>query len=92
MAKETEEIMPLKVRIVQSYVWFHTQTGQRVSIYGACPWGSPSEQKYWEKRQVGWTVYNVNENTYGMCRPPFATKEGLEEYLRSHPDAFTIVP
>ena len=83
--------MASKVKIVHSIRWVHTETGCQVSIYGACPWISPADKKYWEKRQVGWTTYNVHENTYGFGLAPFATKEGIEAYLKAHPDQFEIV-
>ncbi len=84
--------MSMKVRIVPSIVWQHRTTGQRASIYGAVPWTSPYAMPFWEKRQIGWTTFNVNENTYGFGREPFATKEGIEAFLKAHPDQFEIVP
>ncbi len=83
--------MPIKVKIVPSVAWVHTETSQRVSIYGALPWTCPADMKYWEKREVGWTVYNINESTYGFGRPPFATREGIEAFLKAHPDHFQSV-
>ena len=83
--------MATKVKIVPSMAWVHTENGQRVSIYGACPWTHPRDIQYWKKRQVGWTTYNIREGTYGLGREPFATREGIEAFLKAHPDQFEIV-
>lgn len=32
--------------VIESKVWIHDQTGQKVSPYGAVPWQSPSEEKH----------------------------------------------
>lgn len=83
--------MATKVKIVPSFKWVHQITAQWVSIYGAVPWTTPSEKKLWKKEQVGWTTYNVNDNTYGFGRQPFSSEDNLRAFLEAHPDQFEIV-
>jgi len=60
-------------------LWINQTTERRVSPYGACPWYNAADKANWKLTQVGWTTYNSN-NTYGICRPPFTTKEEAIEY------------
>lgn len=83
--------MATKVKLVRSMMWVHQKTAQWVSIHGAVPWSSPADKPNWKIEEVGWTTYNIRENTYGFGRQPFSSKDGLEAFLKAHPDQFEIV-
>ena len=83
--------MAIQVRIVPRMVHRNKITGATVSVHGASPWWGPKEREDWETVQDGWTVFNINENTYGLGGPPFVTREGLEAYLKANSEFFEIV-
>lgn len=71
-------------KIIPSRRWQHKTTKRTASVYGACPAsGAPGDtHKDWEIVDVGWTTANDN-GTVGLCRPPFATAEGLQAHVQS---------
>ena len=60
-----------RYEVVESKVWQHKTTKQKVSPYGACPWQHESQKHKWELIPQGWTIYDSKMNQYGMGRKPW---------------------
>ena len=85
--------MSYPIQVIPAKVCEHKTTGRRASIYGAHPASNKPGDMYsdWHVIQVGWTVRNSDETT-GVCRPPWATKEAAEEFLKQHGRANHMLP
>ena len=68
--------------VIESKLWQHKETGAKVSIYGALPWGpgaSEAVKAKWEIVSVGWTVRNPLTNEVGVGRPASKTRDEAEK-------------
>lgn len=68
-----------RFEVIESKVWRNAETGKQASIYGAAPfWGA--DPGAWAVVTRGWTIRDKKENTVGMGRAPFATREDAEAF------------
>jgi len=69
----------------EALVMRHKTSGREASPYGSAPWtGAQGDTEAdWEMVQVGWTV-RWNDGTIGLrVRPPMASQEEVETFLRT---------
>ena len=71
----TDEEIPGPFEVVPAKHWRNKVTGSTASVHGASPYVSDKDKENWEVVNSGWTVYNRNENTYGVGKHPWATRE-----------------
>lgn len=69
-----------KYEVIVSKSWKNHKTGATASIYGACPWTNAADEPNWSVVTCGWTLRNNRNETVGIGRLPFATKELAVEH------------
>lgn len=72
-----------KYEVIESRSWV-SNSGRRVSIYGAAPWHSDAQRdaEGWRLVANGYTLRNPYTGEVGLCRPPFATREEAETWAQ----------
>ena len=60
--------------------WINSQTGQRASIFGACPWYCAADRKNWNMQEIGFTLRDHLNNTTGNGRAPFTCAIHAQAY------------
>lgn len=82
----------MQYEVIESKVW-QSNTGMKVSIYGALPWQGEAERILdgWQMVTQGWTVRNPYTNEVGIGRAPWQTQAEAEEFAKSHkPSKFSM--
>lgn len=69
----------MKYEVIESKVWRHDD-GRTASIYGAVPFHSERERKFWQVETRGWTVRNTKTGVVGVSLPPWKTREEALEW------------
>jgi len=72
-----------RYEVVEARQWRNLRTGQTASIHGALPYFNAEQKQGWEMVTIGWTVYDVRLNTYGIGRAPWKTRAEAEEWVKA---------
>ena len=72
-----------RYEVVEARQWRNLRTGQTASIHGALPYFNAEQKQDWEMVTVGWTIYDVRLNTYGIGRAPWKTRAEAEEWVKA---------
>lgn len=78
-----EEDVPVRhgrYEVQRAERWRNLKTGETAATRGAVPWTRPDESNYWYKEDLGWTVYDTVEGTYGSGRKPFSSKAEAQNH------------
>lgn len=70
-----------RYEVIEHRVWLHDD-GRRASIYGAIPWLSEADKLRWVIFSEGYTIWDNQNNTCGMGRVPWKTKEEAEVWIK----------